>query len=117
MTTALEPSATMTTAAPEAPSKREHGALAVMPQLDGVRALAIAIVFVAHFIPAVNRANYPWGMVGVRLFFVLSGFLITGILLRCRTFASERGMSRVGEMKRFYARRAIRIFPLFYLVL
>jgi peptidoglycan/LPS O-acetylase OafA/YrhL len=63
-----------------------------------------------HFIPGVDRYA-PLGTMGVRLFFVLSGFLITGILM------SWRGRPLGTAVQVFYARRALRIFPLFYFVL
>ena len=81
-----------------------------LPQLDGLRAVAVACVMVFHFVPGVDRFA-PLGTMGVRLFFVLSGFLITGILL------SWRGQPLAAALKVFYARRALRIFPLFYFVL
>jgi peptidoglycan/LPS O-acetylase OafA/YrhL len=80
------------------------------PQLDGLRAIAVACVMAFHFIPGVDRYA-PLGTMGVRLFFVLSGFLITGILL------SWRGRPLGDAVNVFYARRALRIFPLFYFVL
>lgn len=83
---------------------------AYWPQLDGLRAVAVACVMAFHFIPGVDRYA-PLGTMGVRLFFVLSGFLITGILL------SWRGRPLATAVKVFYARRALRIFPLFYFVL
>jgi peptidoglycan/LPS O-acetylase OafA/YrhL len=81
-----------------------------MPQLDGLRAVAVACVLAFHFIPGVDRYA-PLGAMGVRLFFVISGFLITGILL------SWRGQPLGLALKTFYLRRALRIFPLFYFVL
>ena len=93
-----------------------------MKQLDGLRALAALAVVAQHSLP---ESIYPkflgeWQpRIGVRLFFVLSGFLITGILLRCRDQASESespGGSR-RAFSTFYARRFLRIFPLYYLVL
>ncbi len=72
------------------------------PGLDGIRTLAVAVVFLYHFMMRV----FPWGWVGVQLFFVLSGFLITGIL-----FGSQNDEHR---FKKFYSRRALRIFPLYY---
>jgi peptidoglycan/LPS O-acetylase OafA/YrhL len=84
-----------------------------MAQLDAVRAFAVAAVIVHHYIPQ----GWPYAAgAGVRLFFTLSGFLITGILLRSRDDAAERGSSRVGALGRFYARRCLRIFPLYYAV-
>src|SRR4051812_36633390 len=58
-----------------------------------------------HFVPGID-SYAPLGSIGVRLFFVLSGFLITRILLTSRP-----------TMREFYIRRGLRIFPLFYLVL
>jgi peptidoglycan/LPS O-acetylase OafA/YrhL len=89
------------------------------PQLDALRCFAVVAVLVTHFwqpsyeglLGAINP-----GFLGVRLFFVLSGFLITGILLRCRD-ESERGEhSRLLVVRRFYARRFLRIFPIYYLI-
>lgn len=81
-----------------------------MPQLDGLRAMAVALVMVFHFNPWVDRYA-PLGTIGVRLFFALSGFLITGILL------SWRGQNLRVALTSFYARRGLRIFPLFYFAL
>ncbi len=65
-----------------------------LPQLDGLRAVAIAFVFFWHFykieaLPG-KWATIPYGEIGVRLFFVLSGFLITGILFRARAAGEHR---------------------------
>lgn len=80
------------------------------PNLDAIRAFACAAVMFHHlFPPGVIRDALPWGYFGVRLFFVLSGFLITGILLDAR--------GRPGALKAFYIRRALRIFPIYYLVI
>jgi peptidoglycan/LPS O-acetylase OafA/YrhL len=83
-----------------------------IPQFDGLRAFSILAVFVAHseFLRALPHAQIlEYGRVGVDLFFVLSGFLITGILIdskRSRHF-----------FRNFYIRRALRIWPLYYLIL
>ena len=81
-----------------------------LSQLDGLRALAVTFVMAFHFMPVVDRFA-PLGSIGVRLFFVLSGFLITTILLR------SRGEPLGEALRRFYLRRSLRIFPVFYLVL
>jgi peptidoglycan/LPS O-acetylase OafA/YrhL len=83
------------------------------PQLDGLRAFAVALVFVQHWIhpPGISM----WGQLGVNLFFVLSGFLITGILLKIR--APQSGRSSGGQIKAFYVRRFLRIFPVYYATL
>src|SRR5438067_240865 len=53
-------------------------------QLDALRALAVTLVMIEHFFPAWFTKYVSTGPIGVRIFFVLSGYLITGILLRCR---------------------------------
>ena len=92
-----------------------------MPELDAIRGLAIlGVVFYHAFYWARDLSAYsPWqriflktmsvGQYGVNLFFVLSGFLITGILLNTR--------DRKDYYKRFYLRRALRILPAYYLTL
>lgn len=88
-----------------------------MPQLDGLRAIAAGCVLYSHFFPAEPVHDLlNWGYVGVRLFFVLSGFLITGILLDCRAKAVA-GTSSRALLLNFYARRVLRIFPIYYLTL
>lgn len=85
-----------------------------MPQLDGLRALAFIVVAVSHWTPDFLAGIVPWGT-GVQLFFVLSGFLITRILLRSRPDATSASLANA--LKTFYARRILRIFPLYYGVL
>jgi len=85
-----------------------------IPALDGLRAIAVLMVLVTHFwndpaeYPLLNRLAAA-GWAGVDLFFVLSGFLITSILLASK--------ERPHYYRNFYARRTLRIFPLYYLVL
>jgi peptidoglycan/LPS O-acetylase OafA/YrhL len=89
-----------------------------LPGLDGLRGVAVLLVMAVHFIGdstahtliqrmVVKVASY--GLVGVDLFFVLSGFLITGLLLEAR--------GKPNYFLNFYARRTLRIFPLYYFVL
>ncbi len=94
-----------------------------MPELDTLRGVAVLLVFFYHGIgywaggagSEVTGAlrllvdATLWGWVGVNLFFVLSGFLITGILVDSR--------ERPGYFKTFYYRRALRILPPYYLLL
>lgn len=85
------------------------------PQLDGLRAFAVSAVLFDHFWPALPQLGHE----GVRLFFVLSGFLITAILLDVRAGIESTGVSsdRWTALWRFYGRRFLRIFPAYYLTL
>lgn len=87
-----------------------------MPQLDGIRAIAVLMVFVSHWIPWAYQGGFPWNNFGVDLFFVLSGFLITDILLQGRRYL-DAGQSLFLTVRQFYVRRVLRIFPLYYAVL
>jgi peptidoglycan/LPS O-acetylase OafA/YrhL len=91
-----------------------------IPALDAVRGAAILLVLICHYtLPLADYFETPPGRAfysllnatrhGVDLFFVLSGFLITGILLASR--------EEVGYFRNFIARRTLRIFPLYYAVL
>lgn len=81
-------------------------------QLDALRAVAVTLVLYAHFL-APGGSSFL-GHLGVRLFFVLSGFLITRLLLEARDAAQfEAGPA----LRSFYARRVIRIFPPYFAVL
>lgn len=73
------------------------------PALDGLRGIAVLAVMLCHTL----YRPLVLGWMGVPLFFALSGFLITGILLRAKSQPSYFG--------RFYKRRALRIFPIYYL--
>ncbi len=75
--------------------------------LDGLRAVAVLMVFCQHY-GAGKAWIFGWGWTGVDVFFVLSGFLITGIL-----FDSQGKEHRFRD---FYVRRTLRIFPLYYAV-
>ncbi len=81
------------------------------PDIDGVRALAVLAVLVYHYSPA----NLPGGFIGVDIFFVISGYLITGILVKAiedNQFSTFRAL-----LSDFYQRRIRRIFPSLILVL
>lgn len=87
-------------------------------QLDGLRAIAIILVLISHYTPNTVWAVWlPSGHEGVRLFFVLSGFLITGILLDAKSRIEDDRITSGKALGVFYARRALRILPLFYGVL
>jgi peptidoglycan/LPS O-acetylase OafA/YrhL len=88
---------------------------AYKPQLDSLRALAVFGVMVHHFWPEAEAAlGLTVGFLGVQLFFVLSGFLITGILLQIRDAVECGRLDNATAVSRFYLRRFLRIFPLFY---
>lgn len=80
-----------------------------LPAIDGLRGLAVAMVVLFHF----GFMHWPyavgWGWMGVDLFFVLSGFLITRILIKTKT--------RPHYYRNFFFRRLLRIFPVYYLLL
>jgi peptidoglycan/LPS O-acetylase OafA/YrhL len=85
------------------------------PALDGLRALAVCTVLIGHLIPVkLLVAAVSWGDTGVVLFFCLSGFLITSILLDIDTTDTT---TRLHGLRIFYLRRALRIFPIYYLVI
>lgn len=88
------------------------------PALDGLRGIAILMVMMSHFAIYIESTNATFraamriaerGWLGVDLFFVLSGFLITRILIGMRETEQSIWV--------FYARRVLRIFPLYYAVL
>ena len=89
--------------------------LAHMPQLDGLRALAVSLVVAHHYFLSGNVGSLA--LIGVKLFFVLSGFLITGILLRSRLLAESTGQGYWLAIRQFYIRRFLRIFPLYCFVI
>jgi peptidoglycan/LPS O-acetylase OafA/YrhL len=77
-----------------------------LAQLDSLRAFAVLAVMVHHFVPVAKVIPEDFltlGLLGVRFFFTLSGFLITSILLRDQAVGT------------FYLRRSIRIFPAYFL--
>lgn len=107
---AMEAAASQTTAL-SAPSPATR-----LPSLDGWRAVSILLVLGTHCawtegFPAGWRPFFEWtfnGNLGVRFFFVLSGFLITHLLV------AERGRAGDVNLRYFYVRRALRIFPVYF---
>ncbi|HEY4154085.1 MAG TPA: acyltransferase, partial [Puia sp.] len=80
------------------------------PQIDSVRAIAVLFVLFHHYLSERITSLLPLGSFGVDIFFTLSGFLITGILI------SYRSIKPVGAaIRKFYFRRILRIFPIYYL--
>ena len=86
------------------PPTGDGGRFPYRPDLDGIRAIAVVSVIIAH----ISNERFGSGYLGVELFFVLSGYLITALLAiefeRCGRF----------ELKKFYARRALRLLPALY---
>ncbi len=85
-----------------------------IPALDGIRGIAILMVMFYHFTDSTLGGGawiklFKVGVSGVDLFFVLSGFLITGILFDAK--------SKPHYFRHFYIRRSLRIFPLYYAAL
>jgi peptidoglycan/LPS O-acetylase OafA/YrhL len=99
----------------EFPKEAQASAPSRLPSLDGWRALCIVLVLGSH---SENSANFPtrytalwrWifdGVLGVRIFFIISGFLITWLMLK------EFDRTERVSLPRFYARRALRILPVY----
>jgi len=85
----------------------QHGGIRYQPALDGLRAFAVAAVIAYHF----GAGWAPGGFLGVDAFFVLSGFLITSLLL------TEWGRNGRISLPGFWARRARRLLPALLVVL
>jgi peptidoglycan/LPS O-acetylase OafA/YrhL len=82
---------------------------------DGLRAIAFTLVFLSHKITFAYAD--PYGTMGVSLFFVLSGFLITRILASARDEVEAGRSTLLWGLGRFYWRRTARIFPPYYALL
>ena len=79
-------------------------------KIDGLRAVAISLVLLEHFAMIIGRPIFA-GFYGVDLFFVVSGFLVTGILIK------QNDKTFLENYKRFIGRRTLRIFPIYYLTI
>jgi len=92
--------------AKKTPASVRGSSIAYRPELDGIRGFAVIIIIFHHF----NYANMQYfagrGFLGVDIFFALSGFLITQILLSYR----EKGIG----LRKFYLRRIARLFPILF---
>jgi peptidoglycan/LPS O-acetylase OafA/YrhL len=86
--------------------------LTYRPEIDGLRAIAIFSVIIYHFqINIFNQEIFPGGFLGVDIFFVISGFLITTIVL------NELKIKKTFSFLNFYERRARRILPLLFFII
>ena len=85
-------------------------------QIDGLRFFAVMLVAFQHWVLNPMEILFPSGLIGVTLFFVLSGFLITTILLVSKAKSEANGKPKRWFIKQFYIRRFLRIFPLYYMV-
>lgn len=87
--------------------------LSYLPSLDSLRAWAVLMVIGEHYFLALLPKEYhflPLGSMGVSIFFTLSGFLISTILLETQ----ETKNSKLNTLKKFYIRRFLRLFPVYY---
>ncbi len=94
-------------------SQRRSAKIDHLPSLDGLRAISITLVLVGHMSgtrggPRVDLGIGDYSHLGVVVFFVISGFLITRLMMR------ERAKNGQVSLKRFYARRTLRLFPASY---
>lgn len=82
-----------------------------LPSIDGLRAISISVVIAGHLLLAAGIPEFINGAAGVHIFFVISGFLITTLLLK------EKIKTGRISLRQFYIRRVLRIFPVAYLYL
>ena len=80
-----------------------------LPELDALRAVAVIMTLLAHFSPI----EIPYMWYGVPIFFTISGFLITSILLN--SINKQNGINKITIIKNFMIRRALRLFPIYYI--
>lgn len=85
--------------------------------LDSIRTIAVLLVILSHWLPLTYIKIFDLGFVGVNIFFVLSGFLITRILLENKKEAEANNQNKLLVIKNFIIRRSLRIFPIYYLTI
>lgn len=112
---AFEATTSSVAVARKAASQSAHSAkqaISYLPALDGLRAISILLVLGFHSIGPVSAqiGKFFNGWVGVDVFFVISGYLITSILLKESTQSADGSFS----LKKFYIRRSLRIAPAYY---
>lgn len=83
-----------------------------IPSLNGLRAISIVCVIISHIeLKNLHFKDAPGGQIGVNIFFIISGFLITLLLLK------EQSSTGTVSLRNFYIRRSLRIFPVYYFLL
>ncbi|WP_430934752.1 acyltransferase family protein [Saccharicrinis sp. 156] len=97
-------------------STLNNSQLSYFARLDFLRFLAVSLVIIQHwFKTPINQ--FELGSIGVIIFFVLSGFLITRILLNSKQKIKNKNLSLQRALYVFYMRRTLRIFPIYYLLI
>jgi len=90
------------------PESKSNHVLSYSPQLDGLRAIAVGMVVVVHFVGGNGLGRGGW--IGVDVFFVLSGFLITTLLIN----EADRTPAKRFSLVKFYVRRIFRLWPAYF---
>ncbi|MFN6038118.1 MAG: acyltransferase family protein, partial [Bacteroidota bacterium] len=85
--------------------------------LDSLRFFAVFLVIFHHFLPEFNLGHFSFGESGVQIFFVISGFLISNILMSKKQLITNSIADVKKTLINFYARRMLRLFPAYYLLL
>ncbi|MCM4157111.1 acyltransferase [Gramella sp. AN32] len=87
-------------------------------ELDGLRFFAILLVIIHHWLPKNHLFNFsPNGAIGVTIFFVLSGFLISSILFGYKDKINVGKLTLSRALRIFFIRRSLRIFPIYYILI
>ncbi|CAN5881768.1 hypothetical protein BH11BAC7_BH11BAC7_28870 [soil metagenome] len=88
--------------------------LSYLPKMDALRAIAALMVLFSHYFVDLNGPAFSFGGNGVQIFFVISGFLITSILLSQK---NNVPLPKIKLIKNFIIKRALRLFPVYYILL
>ena len=94
------------------PLSLSPAALTFRPELNGLRAAAVGVVVLQHWV----EPSFPFGEVGRSLFFVLSGYLVSGIIWKYGAYVGASGPWKQ-RLRTFFTRRVLRIIPPYYLAL
>jgi peptidoglycan/LPS O-acetylase OafA/YrhL len=85
-----------------------------LPKLDALRAIAALMVLFSHYFEELKGPVFSFGGNGVQIFFVISGFLITNILLSQKNNVQQ---PKIKLIRNFIVKRALRLFPVYYILL